>query len=57
MLLMTKELEEKLNQYPIGSQDELGKDAEVIVKYFNPCGVGAWLITEGRMGVGLCYAL
>lgn len=48
MLLMTKELEEKLNQYPIGSQDELGEDAEVIVKYFNPCGADTWLITEGE---------
>lgn len=48
MLLMTKELEEKLNQYPIDSQDELGEDTEVIVKYFNPCGVGTWLITEGE---------
>lgn len=48
MLLMTKELEEKSNQYPIGSQDELGEDAEVIVKYFNPCGADTWLITEGE---------
>ena len=48
MLLMTKELEEKLYQYPIGSQDELGEEAEVIVKYFNPCGAGTWLITEGE---------
>ena len=48
MLLMTKELEEKLYQYPIGSQDELGEEAEVIIKYFNPCGAGTWLITEGE---------
>lgn len=48
MLLMTKELEEKLYQYPIGSQDELGEEAEVIIKYFNPCGADTWLITEGE---------
>lgn len=48
MKLMTKELEEKLTQYPIGSQDEKGMDADVIVKYFNPCGSGTWLITEGE---------
>lgn len=48
MLLMTKELEEKLNQYPIGSQDELGEDTEVIAKYFNPCGADTWLIAEGE---------
>lgn len=73
MLLMTKELEEKLYQYPIGSQDELGEEAEVIVKYFNPCGAGTWLIPKAKSrkmvigcytvicislnGMGLCYAL
>ena len=48
MMLMTKELEEKLSNYPIGSQDGKGDEAEVIVKYFNPCGRGTWLITEGE---------
>lgn len=48
MMLMTKELEEKLRNYPIGSQDGKGDEAEVIVKYFNPCGRGTWLITEGE---------
>lgn len=48
MLLMTKELETKLFNYPIGSQDGKGEDAEVLVKYFNPAGTGTWLITEGE---------
>ena len=48
MMLMTKELEKKLNRYPIGSQDGNGMDARVVVKYFNPCGAGTWLITEGE---------
>lgn len=47
-MLMTKELEKKLEKYPIGSQDGKGMDAEVLVKYFNPCGAGTWLITEGE---------
>lgn len=47
-MLMTKELERTLNDYPIGSQDSNGLDAEVLVKYFNPCGAGTWLITEGE---------
>lgn len=47
-MLMTKELEKKLSKYPIGSQDGKGMDAEVVVKYFNPCGAGTWLITEGE---------
>ena len=48
MMLMTKELEKALSKYPIGSQDGKGMDAEVVVKYFNPCGAGTWLITEGE---------
>lgn len=47
-MLMTKELEKTLNKYPIGSQDGKGMDAKVLVKYFNPCGAGTWLITEGE---------
>ena len=47
-MLMTKELEKTLNKYPIGSQDGKGVGAKVVVKYFNPCGAGTWLITEGE---------
>lgn len=46
MELITKELEEKFEKYPIGSQEGLGGNAKVIVKYFNPVGAGTWLITE-----------
>lgn len=46
MKLMTKELEEKFKEYPLYSQDGNGENAQVIVKYFNPCGAGTWLITE-----------
>lgn len=48
MNLMTKELEKLLEKYPLGSQDGLGGQAKVIVKYFNPVGVGTWFITEGN---------
>ena len=48
MLLMTKELETKFKDYPLGSQEELLEEAKVLVKYFNPCGAGTWLITEGE---------
>lgn len=48
MKLMTKEIEKKFEKYPLGSQDGLMKEAEVIVKYFNPYGAGTWLITEGE---------
>lgn len=49
MKLMTKEIEEILLNTPFGSTDRKGKDAQVIVKYFNPCGKGTWLITEGEL--------
>lgn len=48
MKLITKELEEKFEKYPIGSQDGLGAKAKVIAKFFNPVGVGTWLITEAQ---------
>jgi len=46
MKLITKELEKAFENYPIGSQDGLGGKAKVIAKFFNPTGVGTWLITE-----------
>lgn len=48
MMLMTKELEKKFEKYPLYSQEGLMEEAEVVVKYFNPCGAGTWLITEGN---------
>lgn len=48
MMLMTKELEKAFEKYPLYSQDGMMEEAEVVVKYFNPCGAGTWLITEGE---------
>lgn len=48
MKLMNKGLEKEFEKYPLGSQDGLLGDAKVIVKYFNPVGIGTWLITEGN---------
>lgn len=47
-MLITKELEKKLNKYPIGSQDGLGEEAEVLVKYFNPCRIArkTWCVMK-----------
>lgn len=47
MKLLTKEIEDKFKEYPLGSQDGLGGAAKVIAKFFNPIGQGTWLITEG----------
>lgn len=48
MKLITREIEKELLKHPLYSQDGLGMEAKVIVKYFNPCGSGTWLITEGE---------
>ena len=48
MELITKEIEKKFKEYPIGSQDGKGGNAEVIVKFFNPTGIGTWYITEAN---------
>lgn len=48
MRLMTKEIERELQKSPLYSKDGQGENAEVVVKYFNPCGAGTWLITEGE---------
>lgn len=48
MKLWTKEIEQTALRYPIGSQDKKGKQAKVLVKYFNPYGAGTWLITEAE---------
>ena len=48
MKLLTKEVIAKLRKAPIGTYDGKGKDAPLAVKFFNPCGAGTWLITEGE---------
>lgn len=50
MKLITKELEELFKKYPIYSQEDKGGDAKVLVKFFNPTGVGTWYITEAEKG-------
>lgn len=49
-MLMTKEPEKKLSEHPIGSQDGLGEEAEVIVKYFNPCRIArkTWRVMKDK---------
>lgn len=46
MKLLTREIEKKFEKYPLYSQDGKGKDAKVLVKFFNPYGAGTWIITE-----------
>lgn len=47
MKLITKEIEKKLLSHPLYSTD--GKDKkEILVKFFNPCGAGTWLVFEAE---------
>lgn len=48
MELLTEEIISKFEKHPFGSQNKREMDAEVLVKYFNPCGTGTWLITEAE---------
>lgn len=49
MNLLTSEIIEKFKAYPLYSQDGLGLESKVLVKYFNPCGRGTWVITEAEL--------
>lgn len=48
MKLITKEIEKAIAKAPIYSKDGQGENAEVIVKFFYPYGVGTWLVVEGE---------
>lgn len=47
---MTKEIERILEKQEGGlyAQEGKGMQSKVVVKYFNPCGAGTWLITAGE---------
>ena len=48
MELLTNKIIKKFEEYPLYSQEDKGMESEVVVKYFNPCGTGTWLITEAE---------
>ena len=48
MKLLTAAIEKAFEKNPLGSHDGEWTDAKVIVKFFNPYGVGTWLITEAE---------
>ncbi len=48
MELLTTDIINKFKAYPLYSQEEKGMDSIVLVKYFNPCGAGTWIITEAE---------
>lgn len=48
MKLITKEIEKKLEKYPLYSQDGKGDNAVVIAKFFPPWGGMSFYATEGN---------
>lgn len=48
MKLITKEIEKKFEKFPLYSQDGKGDSAQIICKFFNPCGVGTWYVMEAE---------
>lgn len=46
--LLTKRELDLFKKYPIGSQAGLGMEARVLCKFFNPMGVGTWIIIEAE---------
>lgn len=48
MLNLTKEDLEKLEKYPTYSQDDLGTEAEIVMKIHNPYGRGIWYVLEAE---------
>jgi hypothetical protein len=48
MKLLTKELITKLRKAPLYSRDgKRPEEVPIIVKFFNPAGIGTWYVTEG----------
>ena len=48
MKLLTKAIEKQLAKYPIYSQDGKGGKAQVICKFFNPCGSQTCTFSKAR---------
>ena len=47
MKLLTKEIENLFEKYPYRSQENTPlMERKVLAKFFNPCGVGTWIILE-----------
>ena len=47
MKLITKKIEAKLLKHPFYSTDSVN-EKDVLVKFFNPCGIGTWYVFEGE---------
>ena len=45
---MTKEIEKRLEKFPLNSQEGKGEDAEIVCKFFSPIGAWTWYVLEAN---------
>lgn len=45
---MTKEIEKRLEKFPLYSQDGKGEDAKIVCKFFSPVGGWTWYVLEAE---------
>ena len=48
MKLITKEIEKRLENYPLYSQDGKGEDATIVCKFFSPINAWTWYVLEAE---------
>lgn len=48
MKLLTKAIKKKIDRYPLYSQENKGKEADVICKFFTPDAQFTWIVLEGE---------
>lgn len=55
MRLITKEIEKRLEKYPLYSQEDKGENAEVLCKFFTPIGSWTWYVLEAQKSKEVGY--
>lgn len=45
---MTKEIEKRLEKFPLYSQNGKGEDAKIVCKFFSPVGGWTWYVLEAE---------
>ena len=57
MKLLTKEIVNRLKNYPLYSQDGKKKEAVVVAKFFLPLGAWTWYVMEANLNNNIAYGI
>ena len=57
MKLVTKEIERRVKQYPLYSQDGKKKDAVAVAKFFLPISSWTWYMLEADLQEGIAFGI